>query len=569
MVHILSDNRLFWSDRIAEQVVYRVEHDEKLQEITQNYGYIVYDEKTPSGQIHIGSGRGWVIHDTIARSLRDKGIKKAKFILSSDDMDPMDALPNLKDKDYWKQFLGKPFRDIPSPEKGFASYAEYYFQEATSKFSEYGIEAEFESTGQRYINGDFNRTIKLALDNSDKIQEIYNRFHEDNLMQEKLPFNPKCEQCGRILTTKAISWDSEKELITYSCESATVKGLTINGCGHKGKISPYNGNGKFPWKVEWAAKWPTVGVLFETAGKDHFSAGGSRDISMAIANEVFNFPPPLPSTVKKTPKGPVYDRGEAYEFFLVGGAKMSTSKGYGTAFSAMTRYAPGDILKFILVKTRPKTAINFDPSVDLERIYREYDDTESKYYESLANPKLLDNDKYFNAKRLYELSHVGKIPKTRPPSVEFNFGVMMVQLTQSTEETIAKLQEKERLPLKLSKTDLRIVKERLDFLRGWVRDLAPDDKLITLRIPEDPLSDQEITVTNEFKKIILENKTEKELLQAVKISTETIGISIKDFYQVIYKVLFNATQGPRMIPYVIFSGAETLVQHIDIVLSKN
>ena len=235
----------------------------------------------------------------------------------------------------------------------------------------------------------------------------------------------------------------------------------------------------------------------------------------------------------------------------------------------MTRYAPGDILKFILVKTRPKTAINFDPSVDLERIYREYDDTESKYYESIVNPKLLENDKFFNAKRLYELSHIGKIPKTQPPTVEFNFGVMMVQITQSTEETIAKLQEKEKLPAKLSKTDIKIVTERLDFLRGWVGDLAPEDKLITLRMPNDSLTDQEITVLNEFIKIIQNNKTEKDLLQAVKASTEALNISIKDFYQVLYKVLFNATQGPRMIPYVVFAGAETLVTHINTVLSKN
>ena len=562
----MKDNRLFWSDRIAEDIIYRVEHDEELQKLTKKYGYIVYDEKTPSGQIHIGSGRGWVIHDIIAKSLRDKGITEAKFVLSSDDMDPMDAYPNLPNKDYWKDFLGKPFRDIPSPEEGYKSYAEYFFQEATSKFFEYGIEAHFESTGQRYIDGDFNTTIKLALDNSIKIQEIYGRFYETSVMQEKLPFNPKCEKCGKIATTKAISWDSEKELLSYVCDGVTIKKLTIPGCGHKGEISPYNGNGKFPWKVEWAAKWPTVGVIFETAGKDHFSANGSRDVSMAIANEIFNYPPPLPSSVKKTPKGFKYDRGEAYEFFLIGGAKMSTSKGFGTAFSEMTKYAPGTILKFILTKSRPKTAINFDPSVDLERIYREYDDTETKYYEAVANEKLLEDDKYFNAKRLYELSHIGPIPKKQAPIVEFNLGVMMVQITQTTDEAIARLQEKEQLPSKITKADLKTIHERLDFIRGWVRDLAPEDKLISLKVPDGTLSEQEIEIGVAFKKIIKENKTEKELLTAVKETTQNLNLSIKEFYKVIYKLLFNAPQGPRMIPYIVFSGPETILKHLKNVL---
>lgn len=563
----MSDSRLFWSDRIAEQIVYKVEREEHLQEITKKHGWIIYDEKTPSGQIHIGSGRGWVIHDTIARSLRDKGIKEAKFILSSDDMDPMDAYPNSKNTKYWDQHLGKPFRDIPSPEKNFSSYADYYFKEATSKFQEYGIEAEFESTGLRYIKGDFNPTIKLALDNAEKIQEIYNRFHENTILQEKLPFNPKCEMCGKIATTKAIGWDPNKELVSYVCEPVVeLKGIKITGCGHKGEISPYNGNGKLPWKVEWAAKWPTVGVLFETAGKDHFSAGGSRDISMVIANEVFDFPPPLPSTIKKTPKGLIYNRGEAYEFFNVNGAKMSTSKGRGFAFSSMTNYAPGNILKFILTRTRPKTAIDFDPVTDLERIYREYDDTESMYYKSLQDPKLLENDKYFNGKRLYELSHVGPIPKNTPPAVEFNFGVMIVQLTQSTEEVIAKLQEKEKLPLKMTKIQSKIVKDRLDFFRLWVKDLAPEDKKITLKTPEVPLDEQEKTIITQFKQIITENTTEKSLLTAIKATTERQGISIKDFYQVVYKVLFNSDRGPRMIPYILFSGSENLVDHIEKVL---
>ena len=564
----MKDNRLFWSDRIAEDIIYRVEHDEELQQMTKKYGYIVYDEKTPSGQIHIGSGRGWVIHDIIAKSLRDKGIKEAKFVLSSDDMDPMDAYPNLPNKDYWKDYLGKPFRDIPSPEEGFETYAEYYFQEATSKFSEYGIEAEFESTGSRYVNGDFNRTIKLALDNSSKIQEIYGRFYETSVMQEKLPFNPKCEKCGKIATTKAISWNSEQELLSYVCEGVTIKKLTIPGCGHKGEISPYNGNGKFPWKVEWAAKWPTVGVLFETAGKDHFSANGSRDVSMVIANEIFNFPPPLPSSVKKTPKGFKYDRGEAYEFFLIGGAKMSTSKGFGSAFSEMTKYAPGTILKFILTKPRPKTAINFDPSVDLERIYREYDDTETKYYESIERPELLEDDKYFNAKRLYELSHIGKIPKKQNPVVEFNLGVMMVQITQTTDEAIARLQEKEKLPLKMTKSEFKSVRERLDFLRGWVADLAPEEKIIMLREPEGTLTNDEKEIGNVFKEIILNNTTEKALVTAVKEVTTNLNVSIKDFYQVVYKLLFNSSKGPRITPYIIFTGPETLANHLDKVLSK-
>ncbi|MFX0205774.1 MAG: hypothetical protein ACFFDT_07275, partial [Candidatus Hodarchaeota archaeon] len=174
----MKDKRLFWADRIAQQVEFRVQNEPILQEVVKERGYICYDEKSPSGRIHIGSGRGWVIHDTVAKALRDRGLN-ARFILSSDDMDPMDNIPShLKDRDYWKSFMGKPLRNVPSPEKGFKSFAEYYFHDATSKFMEYGVEAEIESTGERYIRGDFNKTIKLAFEHTQQIQEIYTRFYE-------------------------------------------------------------------------------------------------------------------------------------------------------------------------------------------------------------------------------------------------------------------------------------------------------------------------------------------------------------------------------------------------------
>lgn len=557
----MADNRQFWADRIAEQVIYKVDNSEELTSIVKKKGYIIYDEKTPSGQIHIGSGRGWVIHDAVAKALRDKG-KNAIFILSSDDMDPMDALPKLENQDYWKKYMGFPFRDIPSPIEGFESYGDYYFKEATSKFDEYGIEAKFESTGQRYIDGDFNKTIKTALDNSSKIQEIFSRFYDTNVMENKLPFNPKCSQCGKIGTTRAIKWNSETEKLTYKCETDLVTWAT--GCGFEGEISPYNGNGKFPWKVEWAAKWPTVGVIFETAGKDHFSAGGSRDISMAIANEVFNYPVPLPSSVKSSDKGFIYKRGEAYEFFLIGGAKMSSSKGQGFAFSEMPKYAPGNILKFILVRSRPKTAINFDPQLDLERAYRDYDDTEKKFYDSLENPKLLEKDKFFNAKRLYELAHVGKIPKTRPPSVEFNFGLMLVQLTNSTSEAVDRLQQKLKIPKELTDKERSLIEKRLDFLRQWLIDLAPENKIISLKVPDSlKLDDIQLLMIEDFIDIVKNNENEKDLLIAIKDLIAKFDIDIKKFYDIVYNLLFAKKKGPRLIPYIIFAGSDLIQNHLN------
>ena len=56
-----------WADQIADDVIKRINNDKFLKSVVKKTGFFVYDEKTPSGTIHIGSGRGWVIHDAIAK----------------------------------------------------------------------------------------------------------------------------------------------------------------------------------------------------------------------------------------------------------------------------------------------------------------------------------------------------------------------------------------------------------------------------------------------------------------------------------------------------------------------
>ena len=159
----------FWADQFAEDAIERVENNKFLKDVVKKKGfYVVMDEKTPSGTIHIGSGRGWVIHDAIAKALRDKGVK-AKFILSSDDTDTLDKPSKELSNEENEKYRGMSFRDIPSPVPGYKHFGDYYFRQCTDLFPNFGIEAELESTGDEYYKGSFNKTIKIALDNADKI----------------------------------------------------------------------------------------------------------------------------------------------------------------------------------------------------------------------------------------------------------------------------------------------------------------------------------------------------------------------------------------------------------------
>lgn len=545
----MKEESLHWADQIAKEVKKRAETDETLKNLVKEKGFIVYDEKTPSGKIHIGSGRGWVIHDAIAKALRDLGLK-AKFVLSSDDIDPFDKMNKELDKSF-EQYLGMPFRNIPSPVKGYKSFAEYYFMQCVEKFEEYGIEVEVESTGERYDKGDFNKVIKVILDNADKVNDIYERFY--GYKPKKLPFNPICEKCGKIGTTLAYEWDKEREVLKYRCTDDLVD--WAKGCGHEGEISPYNGNGKFPWKVEWAAKWPTVGVICELAGKDHFTPGGARSIAIAISDEILKYPPPYPSTRKKIGKG--------YEFFTIGGRKMSTSKGEGIGFVDSTEYAPANILRYLLVATRPRAVIDFDPITrnDLILLYERYDKTERVYYDK---EKLTNKHEIQKHKRIYELAHIGEIRKNILPQVSFTLAATITQVALSKDKSIELLQKLRHLPEKISKQDLDYVNERLDFAEKWINTFAPEQYKFTLNkdMPKGLKLDEKQRKSLHIlaKKLKKKKYNEKTLFEEFYNIIKEQGITPQEFFTAAYKVLISKEKGPKLAPFVLTIGQKKVAE---------
>ena len=156
------------------------------------------------------------------------------------------------------------------------------------------------------------------------------------------------------------------------------------GCGHRGKVSPFDGRGKLPWKLEWCAKWRVFPVTIEGAGQDHSTKGGSRDVAMACLRAIFGQEPPLNCP---------------YDFFLVGGAKMSSSKGVGVSSRGMADFLPPEVLRFLMIRTTPKQHVNFDSSeAHITKVFNEFDRFHHRYFH---DPKITAEDR-----RIYELSRV-------------------------------------------------------------------------------------------------------------------------------------------------------------------
>jgi lysyl-tRNA synthetase class 1 len=334
---------MFWLDEITEEILQKYKKDD----------FLIADWFTPSGKAHIGSLRGVIVHDLIRQGLEEKG-KSAIFQFGFDDMDPMDGMPNYIDPKFEK-YMGIPLFKIPAPDGKSESFADQYRTEFEKVFEKLGIKPKIVRTSELYKSGKFDKAIKIILDNADAIREIYKKISGSDKGKDWHPLQVICPNCGKIGTTKVIGWDGK--LVEFECVENLVE--WAKGCGEKGKISPFSGNAKLPWKVEWPSKWFVFKNDVEGEGKDHFASGGSRDIANEIYRSVFKSEPPFDIH---------------YEHFLIGGAKMSTSKGLGTYAKDMANFLPANIFKFLFTRTRPKKTIEFDPASDtIPLLYDEFD----------------------------------------------------------------------------------------------------------------------------------------------------------------------------------------------------
>jgi lysyl-tRNA synthetase class 1 len=317
---------------------------------------VVNDSKTPSGTVHVGSLRGPVILDVITRALRAAG-HETTLLYGVDDLDAMDAQALLT-PDAIERSMGVPLAHIPDQAgDGHASYARHHAQVFIDLFADLGVRPDrYYWMSDIYPTGAMDGYIRTALDRAHVVRDLYRRVSNVQHPDIWHPVLVICETCGKVGTTIVTKWDGER--VFYECRAEHV--TWARGCGASGWVSPFGGRAKLPWNLEWAAQWSLFGVTIEPCGKDLATAGGSRDRSDAIAREVFEREPPI---------------NVPYEFLNVGGRKMSTSKGRGTAAHRIVEVLPPEPLRTLMIRSRPNTAIDFEPEGTdaVPRLFDEFD----------------------------------------------------------------------------------------------------------------------------------------------------------------------------------------------------
>lgn len=520
---------MYWADKLAKQII----------ESGKFKPYWVDDMKTPSGFTAISALKGPIFHDLIYKSLKHFGHEaKTTFIIN--DFDVIDGLPDDFKEDFSK-YMGFPLNTVPSPQPGFNSFGDYFAQDYKKVLKKLGVEAEFISSWDMYHQGKFDEVIKIALDNAEKIQDIYERISGSKKREMGwLPFQVICENCGKLGTTRVFKWDGEK--VSYKCEPELVKWAT--GCSHEGKISPFGGNGKLPWRVDWPAHWKVLGITIEGAGKDHTSAGGSLDTALALCEEVFDYPKPF---------------SPQYEFVLIGGKKMSTSKGLGLKARDAGEMLPPELIRFLFSRYDFNQQVNFDPmgTMAIPDLFDEYDRCFLAFIDA-SNEDL---------SRAFEMSYIGQLPKKEKTFLP-RFRDVANFIQQPGIDLVQKFSEGKGSDL--SDSEKSILDERIKYAKIWLERFAPEG--LKLGLSESSgnfvLSDEQKKYLEKVIDLIKEESSAEELQTKLYQLTKDQGINAKLGFQAIYQCLIGKDFGPKAGAFIRQYEKQDVVDRIKGVVGK-
>jgi lysyl-tRNA synthetase class 1 len=402
-----------WADDIAAQIA------------AQGSRHEISTGISPSGEIHIGNLREVITADVVARALRERGVEVVLDYVA-DNFDPLRKVYPFLDRTLYEPLIGAPLSEIPCPCGKHASYAEHYLEPFLESLKRLRIDVKVIYADRMYKSGMLVPQIVQALQGRDAIARILHDSTGRQVEDDWSPFNPICAQCRRLTETVVRGFSAKDETVDYACR-----------CGGQGTAS-MRGGGKLTWRVDWPARWARIPVTVEPFGKDHATRGGSYDTGARICREVFQAEPPFPVT---------------YEWIaFTGQGDMSKSKGNVLSVHRMLEVVPPEVLRYLVVKTRPMRSINFDPGLPLLALVDEFDDAAS----SARDPRAM------------ALSGADQF---KPIAVPFRHLVNVVQMADFDLDQVVVILRRNGYPV----DDEAAVKERAGYAIRWLREFAPGD----------------------------------------------------------------------------------------------
>ena len=480
----------------------------------------------PSGLPHIGTF-GEVSRTSMMINALNH-IKKTETELKtfSDDMDGLRKIPeNIPNDKILRENIGKPLTDIPDPFKKFKSFGEHNNEMLIEFLKRFNFDFTFKSSTKNYKNGNFNNSLIRVLEKFDDIMNIILPTLRSERKKTYCPFLPICPETGKVLEIPVIEINKKNN------------SLVFDNKGKKIKTEILDGKCKLQWKVDWAMRWFTFDVDFEMYGKDLTE-------SAILSNKICK-------TLGKNPPN-----GFAYELFLdEKGEKISKSKGNGISIDQWLRYASPESLSLYMYPN-PKRAKKLYAEV-VPKTVDEYLTSIEKY------PSQKEKDQILNP--VWHV-HNGK-PPTEKIVMPFS---MLLNLVGSSNADSKEILWKfiNRFHQEIKPKDYPILDGLTKFAINYFKDKVEPNKKF-----KRPSSDEKKALENLVSKLseIKQNLKPEEIQTIVYATGKENGYeqNLRDWFKLIYEVVFGEENGPRMGYFVSFFGLKETIELIKDKINNN
>ena len=489
---------------------------EKKGKITLQTGY------GPSGLPHIGTFGEVARTSMMVNALSQLTDLPTEIITFSDDMDGLRKVPeNVPKKDLLEKNLHKPLTQVPDPFNKFDSFGEHNNEMLKTFLNSFNFKYIFKSSTSLYKSGFFNSTLQIILKNYEGVMDIILPTLGKERQKTYSPFLPICPDTGQVLEIPVKELDIKNSKIIF------------NNNGKELETNILDGNCKLQWKVDWAMRWYALDIDFEMYGKDLIE---SAILSSKIIKLI----------------GKTNPSGFAYELFLdEKGEKISKSKGNGITIDQWLEYASPESLSLYMYQN-PKRANKLFKEI-VPKAVDEYLDfiEKAKTQDEL---KLLMNPVWH--------VHNSKVPKENM-IMSFSMLLNLVETSNAnSKELLWKFVKKYKTDI--SEKDHPIFDKLVGYAIKYFNDV------IKLQKKYKKPNDNEKSALEALVKTLdkCNDKMSPEDIQTLIYSTgKENGYSenLRDWFKLIYEVVFGDENGPRMGFFISFFGVN---ETKDLILNK-
>ena len=489
---------------------------EKKKKITLQTGY------GPSGLPHIGTFGEVARTSMMVNALSQLTDLPTEIITFSDDLDGLRKVPeNVPQKELLEKNLHKPLTQVPDPFNKFDSFGEHNNEMLKNFLNNFNFKYSFKSSTSLYKSGFFNSSLQTILKNYDGIMNIILPTLGKERQKTYSPFLPICPNTGHVLEIPVKEINLEKSKIIFDNNGKSLEASILDG------------NCKLQWKVDWAMRWYALDIDFEMYGKDLIE---SAILSSKIIKLI----------------GKTSPSGFAYELFLdEKGEKISKSKGNGITIDQWLKYASPESLSLYMYQN-PKRA---------KKLYREIvPKAVDEYLELIEKAKTDDEIKLL-------MNPVWHVHNSKPPKeniiMSFSMLLNLVETSNADSKELLWKFVKKYKP-NIYEKDHPIFDNLVEYAIKYFNDIIKTQKKY-----KKPNSDEKKALEALIK--TLEKCTDKmnpEEIQTLIYSTgKENGYSenLREWFKLIYEVVFGDANGPRMGFFISFFGVK---ETKDLIINK-